>query len=82
MNELEHAIARLRDADFHITPFDEVDTAGAAFLLGWTRAYLDNRRSAGAPLPRARRFGRRYWYRIDDVLAWRRAQATGSTDLI
>lgn len=76
MSELEQAIELLRAGRFHVSAFGETDSRGAAFLLGWTVAYLANRRSAGAPLPSGFRFGTRWFYRVDAVLEFRRVRKT------
>ncbi|HZF31350.1 MAG TPA: hypothetical protein VE907_19700 [Gammaproteobacteria bacterium] len=72
--ELEQTLERLRADGFYVSAFLETDSRGAAHLLGWTRAYLANRRAAGAPLPPGHRFGRSWLYRVADVIEWRRSR--------
>jgi hypothetical protein len=71
MTEIEAATALLRAGGFHVSAFNETDSRGAAYLLGWTPATLSNKRTAGAPLPPGHRFGRTWLYAIDAVLAFR-----------
>lgn len=80
MSELEHAIELLRAGGYHVSAFRETDSRGAAFLLGWSVAYLSNRRSGGSPLPPGHRFGRTWLYAIDGVLEFRRARKTGADE--
>ena len=71
-DEFEHEIQQyaeaLRSAGFYVSVDDCVDSLGAAELLGIDEKTLRNQRWRGIAPPESHRIGRRYFYRIADLL--------------